>query len=190
MAEKIFPDIPEMVESLRFGGIIIYPTDTIWGIGCDAGNVSAIRKIYDIKDREPDKPLIVLVSDIEMLKDYVDEIHPRIESLLFYHEKPLTVIYDKVHDLPDVLRGPGGSVAIRIAQDDYCREFIREFGKPIVSTSVNRSGEPAPVHFAEISFDLLDAADYVSKHRRKDVFKAKASSIIRFDKNGKIDFLR
>jgi L-threonylcarbamoyladenylate synthase len=190
MTTHPFPDVMQIVESLRFGGVIIYPTDTIWGIGCDAGNVSAIKKVYELKQRVPDKPLIVLVSDLEMLNEYVSGIHPRIEALLFYHEKPLTVIYNQVRGLPDILRGENGSVAIRLVKDPYCRAFIHEFGKPVVSTSVNISETPAPVHFAEISFDLLNAADYVSKYRRDDVFEAKASSIIRFDQNGKITFLR
>lgn len=190
MLNNPFPDIAEIVKSLRFGGVVIYPTDTIWGIGCDATNVAAIKKVYELKNREADKPLIVLVSDLEMLKEYVDDIHPRIESLLFYHEKPLTVIYSKVRDLPDILRSKNGSLGIRIVQDDYCSTFIKDLGKPIVSTSVNISGTPAPVHFAEISFDLLDAVDYISLHRRKDVFEATASSIISFNHNGKINFLR
>jgi L-threonylcarbamoyladenylate synthase len=185
-----FPDIPEIVKAFRFGGVVIYPTDTIWGIGCDATNVAAIKRVYDIKKRTYDKPLIVLVSDIDMLKDHVDEIHPRIESLLHYHAKPLTVIYSNVKAIPDILKGKGATVGIRIVQDEYCKNFIRELGKPIVSTSVNISDTPPPVHFAEISFDLLNAVDYVSKYRRKDVFEAKASSIITFDDQGKINFLR
>lgn len=190
MSEYSFPDINELVESLRFGGIVIYPTDTIWGIGCDATNVAAIQKIYELKNREADKPLIILVSDLDMLKEYVDEIHPRIESLLYFHEKPLTVIYPNVRDLPDILKGENDSVGIRIVQDEYCRTFIKALGKPIVSTSVNLSGTPPPVHFAEISYDLLEAADYVSGYRRKEVFEANASSIITFNHNGKITFLR
>lgn len=190
MSNYSFPDINELVESLRFGGIVIYPTDTIWGIGCDASNVAAIKKIYEIKNREVNKPLIVLVSDLKMLKEYVDDIHPRIESLLFYHEKPLTVIYPGVKILPDILKGDNDSVGIRIVQDEYCRTIIKALGKPIVSTSVNISGTPPPVHFAEISYDLLETADYVSRYRRKEVFEATASSIITFNQNGKINFLR
>jgi len=190
MSNKNFPDIPEIVEALKFGGVAIYPTDTIWGIGCDSSNVSAIKRVYEIKNREHDKPLIVLVSDLEMLHEYVEEIHPRIESLLFFHDKPLTVIYNKVHHIPEILRGDNDSVAIRIVQDEYCQAFIKNLGKPIVSTSVNKSGTTAPVHFAEIGFELLNEVDYVSLHRRNEVFEAKASSIIAFDPNGKINFLR
>jgi L-threonylcarbamoyladenylate synthase len=186
----LYPDIENIVAALNRGGVIIYPTDTIWGIGCDVSNTAAIKRVYEIKEREADKPLIVLVSDLEMLKEYVDNIHPRIESLLHYHEKPLTVIYKEVRDIPEILRGKNGSVGIRIVQDDYCRNFIRKFGRPIVSTSVNKSGQPAPVHFAEIEFDLLNDADYVSQHRRNDKFEAIASKIISFNSNGKIKFLR
>ena len=185
-----FADIDKMVEVLESGGLIIYPTDTIWGIGCDALNETAIQKVYALKERDDKKPLIVLVADLDMLKTYVPDIHPRIESLLFYHEKPLTVIYQNALHFPDILRGEKGSIGVRIVQDAYCREFIGAFGKPIVSTSINLSGEPAPVHFAEISFDMLDRVDYVSMHRRKDVFESNPSSIIRYNASGKITFLR
>lgn len=186
----LYHDLDQIVESLKRGGVIIYPTDTIWGIGCDCMNVAAIERVYELKQRESDKPLILLVSDFEMLKDFVYEIHPRVESLLHFFERPLTVIYNKVNDIPDILRGKNGSVAIRIVQDDYCQKFIRKFGRPIVSTSVNKSGIPAPVHFAEIEYDLLNDADYVSHHRRNDNKPAKASTIISFTNNGKINFLR
>ena len=185
-----FKDLEQIVASLRKGGVIIYPTDTIWGIGCDAMNVAAIKRVYEIKLRKPDKPLIVLVSDLDMLTDYVKEIHPRIETLLHYHENPLTVIYNVVEELPDILRGDKGSVAIRVVKDKYCQEFIRAFGRPIVSTSVNKSGDEPPVHFAEIGYDLLEEADYVSEHRRSEITKARASSIITFSPSGKINFLR
>ena len=185
-----YPDLHKMVETLESGGVIIYPTDTIWGIGCDAFRVDAISRIYRLKEREEDKPFIVLVSDLDMLKVYVPEIHPRIESLLYYHSKPLTVIYNDAYLFPNILRGEKGSVAIRVVQDPYCQSFIRAFGKPVVSTSVNRSGEEPPVHFAEIAYDLLNGVDYVSMHRRKEVFEAQPSSIIRYNHNGKITFLR
>lgn len=186
----MYPDIDQIVESLKRGGVIIYPTDTIWGMGCDCMNKAAIERVYELKQREKDKPLILLVSDFEMLNEYVSEIHPRVDSLLHYFEKPLTVIYNQVNDIPDILRGVNGSVAIRIVQDEYCKNFIKKFGRPIVSTSVNKSGITAPVHFAEIEYDLLQEADYVSMHRRNDTSPSVASTIITFNASGKIKFLR
>jgi len=186
----IFDDLSKIITVLEEGGIIIYPTDTIWGIGCDAFNENAIKKIYSIKEREPDKPFIVLVSDLDMLKRYVGTIHPRIESLLFYHEKPVTVIYRNVPGFPSVLYGEKKSVAVRVVKDKYCQEFIHTFGKPVVSTSVNRSGEEAPQHFKDIHPDLLSQADFVSNYRRNDHTPAKASAIVSFNSSGKLKFLR
>ena len=187
---NMFTDIDNIVDVLHSGGLIIYPTDTIWGIGCDATDESAIQKIYELKQRKAGKPFIVLVSDREMLQDYVSDIHPRVESLLYYHQQPLTIIYKNVINLPEIVRGQKGTVAIRIVQDAYCQEFIRNFGKPIVSTSVNISKDSAPQHFAEISFDLLDQVDYISAHRRTEKMQTKPSTIISYNSNGKINFLR
>ena len=164
-----FPDnLSEISRILADGGVILYPTDTIWGIGCDATREDAIRRIYSIKNREPGKPFIVLVSDVEMLKQYVSQIHPRIETLLTVHTRPLTVIYRKGIHLPDIALGPNGTVAIRICQDDFGRQLIREFGKPLISTSANISEQDFPQHFGDISSQVIEKMDYIVHHRRED----------------------
>lgn len=154
--------------TLNEGGLILYPTDTIWGIGCDATNPEAVEKVYELKNRDRSKPFVLLVSSIDMLKNYVEHVHPRVETLLTHHLQPLTFIYDKAQNLPDCVLGPGGSVAIRIPQDDYCKTLIEEFGKPLVATSANISDEPFPRYFGEISSQVIQGVDFVEKHRQGD----------------------
>lgn len=153
---------------LENGGTILYPTDTIWGIGCDATNAMAVDKIYSLKQRDRSKPFVMLVSSLEMLQDYVVHVHPRIETLLLYHLKPLTIIYEKAKNLPPIMTAPGGSIAIRIPQDEFCRNLIETFGKPLVATSANVSDQPFPSHFGEISSDILQGVDHVVRYRQRD----------------------
>ena len=136
--------LTEIVETLSNGGTILYPTDTIWGLGCDATKVEAVEKIYELKNRPKEKGLVVLVDSHRMLLEYVGYVHPRIETLLSFHIRPLTVIYDKASGLATNALAPDGSVAIRIVQDTFCKEIIRLFGKPIVSTSANISRQSTP----------------------------------------------
>ena len=145
----------EILNALRQGDVILYPTDTIWGIGCDATNETAVNRISEIKNRQPEKGYVILVDSLKMLKQYVGEIHPRVETLLAYHSRPLTIIYDESFALASNVLAPDGSVGIRITQDPFCRELIKQLGKPIVSTSANRSGQPFPSHYGEVSSDIL-----------------------------------
>jgi L-threonylcarbamoyladenylate synthase len=172
------------------GGTILYPTDTIWGIGCDATNAMAIEKIYQIKRRDTNKPFSLLASSIEMVKEYVEHLHPRIETLLLHHVRPLTVVYDKAKNLPVNLLPADGSIAIRIAQDDFCKNLINQFGKPIVATSANVNGEPFPPHFGAISSAIISGVDYVVKQGRKKSDPGEPSVVIRVDEEGEIVFLR
>lgn len=172
------------------GGTILYPTDTIWGIGCDATNETAVDKIHQIKQRDPGKPLSLLVSSIEMARNYVEELHPRVETLLAHHLRPLTVVYNKAKNLPPNLLPADGSIAIRIAQDDFCKNLIAQFGKPIVTTSANLSGEPYPAHFGGISSAIISHVDYVVKQGRSNTQMGEPSVVIKVDKNGEIIFLR
>ena len=182
--------IADITSLLEQGKTILYPTDTIWGIGCDATNPKAIKKIYDIKKRDPKKPLSILVSSIDMLKEYVDDLPPKIETLLSHHIRPLTVIYKKTKNLPDELLPADKSIAIRIAQDAFCQHLIAQFGKPIVSTSANISGEPYPAHFGNISSAVIQAVDYVVRYGRDKMEPAQPSVIITMGENGDIVFLR
>jgi L-threonylcarbamoyladenylate synthase len=188
MSEK--DNLQDIVTILQNGGVIVYPTDTIWGIGCDALNSIAIQKIIDIKSRPAEKSLIILVSNIEMLKQYVVNLHPKIETLLAYHERPITVIYDQIRNLPDINRAPDGSVAIRMVKDIFCYDLIEQLGKPIISTSANLSGEPFPENFGQISSEILSKADYVVKHRQADQSKSEPSMLIKVSAKGELIFLR
>jgi L-threonylcarbamoyladenylate synthase len=167
-------DISEIVRILEEGGIICYPTDTIWGLGCDATNVG----------------YVLLVSDLPMLKTYVPKIHPRIETLLAYHKRPLTVIYERNIGLPPEAKAPDGSAAIRIPVDEFCQTLVGLFGKPIVSTSANISGQPFPTTFGTISSDVLGAVDYVVKHRQEDKEPGEPSAIARLDRHHELEFIR
>lgn len=183
-------DISEIARLLEGGGVICYPTDTVWGIGCDATNEAAIARVSALKGRAPAKGYILLVSDIDMLKRYVPKIHPRLETLLSFHQRPLTVIYERNTGLLPAVKAPDGSVAIRVAQDEFCRELIEALGKPIVSTSANKSGDPFPPTFGAISSEILGAVDYVVKYRQDDKEPHEPSSIAKLDRHQELEFLR
>ncbi|MFK7808639.1 MAG: L-threonylcarbamoyladenylate synthase [Saprospiraceae bacterium] len=182
--------LSELCNVLQKGGTILYPTDTIWGIGCDATNREAIEKINSIKKRDPAKPLSLLASSIDMVKEYVEEMHPRVETLLAHHNRPLTVVYNRAKNLPDNLVPTNGSIAIRIARDEFCKNLINKFGKPIVTTSANINGEPFPAHFGAISSAVISNVDYIAKQGRNNMEPGEPSVIIKVEKNGEIVFLR
>jgi len=171
-------------------GIILYPTDTIWGLGCDATNQVAVERVYNLKQRDRSNPFVLLVDSIEMLKEYVVALHPRLETLMMYHTRPMTVIYEQAKNLPPNVVGSEGSVAIRVAHDSFCRHLIRAVGKPLVATSANISNQPFPAIFGEISSQVIQGVDYVTKHRRTDKTPKKPSVIVRYDGKGELVFLR
>ncbi len=175
---------------LERGGTILFPTDTIWGIGCDACNPDAIEKIYALKKRDRSKPFILLADSVDMIKQYVQQVHPRIDTLLLHHIRPLTVIYEQARNLPDLAIAADGSVAFRVPQDAYCRALIQSFGKPIVATSANISNEPFPNKFGAISSAVIQGVDYVVKNARKEEIEAQPSAIVRLDQRGELEFLR
>ncbi len=183
-------DISEISRLLLEGGIICYPTDTIWGIGCDATNPTAIERISLLKGRTPEKGYVLLVSTIEMLKRYVPKIHPRLETLLSFHQRPLTIIYDRSVGLPSLVKAPDGSVAIRVAQDEFCRELIENIGRPLVSTSANTSGTPFPPTYGAISSEILGGVDYVVKYRQDSKEPHEPSSVAKLDRHMELEFLR
>lgn len=191
MEDRIWEiELPEALSVLEKGGVILYPADTIWGIGCDATNPKAIEKIYKIKNRPHSSPLIILVDSIAMLKSYAKRVHPRVETLLSMHVQPLTIIYDHVKGLPDILYSDKKTIAIRVVRDTFCQELIRQFGKPIVSTSANVSGEPWPKGFGEISSDILKSANYIVRYRREEKNTGEPSVIATYNSKGTLDFLR
>lgn len=183
-------DMNEAVKTLQKGGVILYPTDTIWGIGCSALDAEAIARIYKIKKRDPDKPFIVLMSDLDMLKHHVTKMHPRIETLLTLHHRPLTVIYPEVTELPETVKSEKGTVAIRITQDPFCKTLIDKIGFPIISTSANIAGDSYPQGFGEISLKILKKVDYVVKHRQSERYTGVPSVIAQYNYKGQLEFLR
>ncbi len=181
----------EILAVLRRGDTILYPTDTIWAIGCDATNEDAVQRLIKIKGKKPEKGYILLVDSLEMLKKYVQGVHPRVQTLLSYHSRPLTIVYDEAQNVATNAYAADGSVAIRIVQDAFCRELIRQFGKPIIKTSANIAGEKYPTHFGEISSDILEKIGKVIRLKQDKKEQNEPSIIARFNEEiGELDFLR
>lgn len=183
-------DIKDSLIALRKGGIILYPTDTIWGLGCDATNSFAVENINRIKSRSENKSLLILVDGEQMLERYVRDIPEIVFELASVSDNPLTIIYPNGKNLAAGVCSDDGSVGIRICRDKFCSELISRFRKPIVSTSANFSGKPAPENFDEIDQAIVDAVDYVVKYRQKDRHKHPASPVIKVEQNGTIKILR
>jgi len=183
-------DIKSALNTLREGGVILYPTDTIWGLGCDATNQDAVEKIYKIKKRRESKSLIILVNGFTMLERYVRNIPEVAGEILDVSDKPLTIIYPEGKNLAPGVCNEDGSVGIRICSDDFCNELITRFRKPVISTSANYSEAPSPSHFSEIEDEIIRSADYVVKYRQTDTNKNTPSSIIKVDDNGVIKIIR
>jgi L-threonylcarbamoyladenylate synthase len=181
--------ILEAVENLKKSKIILYPTDTVWGTGCDATNIKAVEKIYKIKKRSESKSLIILVDGWEMLQKYVDVIPAKVSCILKGSSKPTTVIYNSPNGLARNVIAQDNTVAIRIVNEGFSHELIREFGKPIVSTSANISGKPSPKNFNEINPTLLDSVDYIVNLPLENN-KGITSQIVKVYSDGKIEFLR
>lgn len=182
-------EISRSVEKIKSGKVIVYPTDTIWGIGCDATNQKAVDKIYKIKNRPGSKSMIILVKDFEMLKNYIIDVPEKIEDFLRSATKPTTVIYKNPKDLAPNVIASDNTVAIRIVQNEFCNALINEFGKPIVSTSANLSGMPSPSSFNEIDPLLLKQVDYIVNLPAIET-KNTASQIIRLNDSDEVEFLR
>lgn len=183
-------DISEIVQILQNGGLICYPTDTVWGIGCDPTNEAAIAKLNELKGGPPDKGYVLLVDSLEMLKTYAPKIHPRIETLLSFHTRPLTILYDRTVGLPASVKAPDSTVAIRVATDDFCLALIKAFGKPLVSTVAAKKGMPFPPTFGGVSSEILGGVDYVVKHRQNDKEPQEPSSIAKLDRHLELEFVR
>jgi len=188
--EKFGSDIINSINVLQKGGIILYPTDTIWGIGCDATNANAIKRIYQLKKREEKKSMIILVADEIMINNYV--LHPskKIIEFLSTQNKPTTAIFENAINLPRELINADGSIAIRIVKDEFCKMLIQHLKKPLVSTSANISGDASPENFSMISPKIKSGVDYIVQHRQDDLQIFQPSSIIKLDKNNEIERIR
>jgi len=190
MTSEFSEDIRKALTVLRAGGVILYPTDTIWGLGCDATNAAAVKKIYDIKRRPDSKSLIVLVNSVAMLTRYIDNPPDVAMQMVELSDKPLTVIYDKGRGLAQGVASADGSIGARICSEPFCDELITALRKPIISTSANISGENAPALFDEIDSEIIDAVDYVCLYRQGDRTRAEASPVIKVSEKGIIKILR
>lgn len=186
----------EALEVLRKGGVILYPTDTVWGLGCDATNPEAVARIYEIKKRSDSKSLVLLASDLDMVARYIREIPDMAIQLVEVNDKPMTIIYpgaltgQECRGLAHNTVAQDGSVGIRIPVVDFCRDLVHRFGRPIVSTSANISGEPTPRKFADIPQQIKDAVDFIVDPSLERNSTGSASSIIKVGLDGTIDIIR
>lgn len=183
-------DITNSLAALRKGGIILYPTDTIWGLGCDATNADAIQKIYGLKKREEKKSMIIALATYDDIKNYVSHPSKKIIDFISAQKNPTTAIFKNAINLPPQLINEDGSIAIRIIKDDFCETLIKQFGKPLISTSANISGEAHPKNFKEINSAIKNGVDYIVQHRQNEIEVRPPSSIIKLNGMDQIEKIR
>lgn len=182
-------EINNCIKELKEGNLILYPTDTVWGIGCDATNEEAVKKVYDLKKRADSKALICLVAHQAMLERHVKEVPEVAYDIMDFAQKPTTIVFDSPKGVAKNLIAEDNTLAIRVASDKFCQYLINKFGKPIVSTSANISGDPTPNHFKEISSEIIKGVDYVVSLNH-DKTMIKPSSIIKLENNGMVKIIR
>lgn len=183
-------DIERALTVLKNGGIILYPTDTIWGIGCDATNASAVKRIYALKKRSDSKAMIILAATDKGVQGYVRNPSQHIFQYLKSTSKPTTVIYMHAINLPAELLAEDDSVAIRIVNNDFCKELITRLNRPLVSTSANISGDASPANFSEVSAEIKNGVDYIVNYRQNDLTPHQPSSIVRLNNDNSIQVIR
>lgn len=183
-------EIDNALKALKKGGTILYPTDTVWGIGCDATNSKAISKVYKLKSRSESKSLIILVDHISRIQDYVEILPRQVEDLINNYHKPLTIVFPKAKKLAKNLIPSDGSIAIRVVKHKFCQELIKQFGKPIVSTSANVSGTPTPIIFREIPDVIKAKVNYVVDVDQDNIRPSSPSTVIKIDEDGNYEILR
>ena len=189
-AEMIDSEVKKAAKVLGSGGIILYPTDTIWGIGCDATRLETVQLIYALKQRDDSKSMLVLVNGLRMLKQYLHTVRPEALELIAKAEKPTTIIYPGARKLASNLLAADGSVGIRITSDPFCKKLIELTGKPIVSTSANISGEQSPAAFHKIKTPIREQIDYVVNWRQDETATSAPSAVIKLEDDGTITTLR
>jgi len=183
-------DIKKAVEVLRAGGVILYPTDTIWGIGCDATNRDAVDSIYKIKKRDDSKSMLVLIDNPGKLNSYIDTVPDIAWDLIEMSDKPLTIIYPGAKNLAANLVASDGSVGIRVTNEEFSKTLCKRFRLPLVSTSANVSGYPSPVNFSDVSEEIKEQVDYIVNYRQEETVKAVPSGIIKIGINGEVTVIR
>jgi L-threonylcarbamoyladenylate synthase len=190
MNSGFLDDLIQTLEVLKSGGVILYPTDTIWGIGCDATNVLAVNRVYEIKRRADVKSMLILLENVNLLNSYVTEVPEIAWDLIEVSDKPLTIIFPNAKNLATNLIATDRSIGIRITKEQFTQQLIQRFRKPIVSTSANISGQRTPRNFYEISEEIKNAVDYVVRYRRDDLSISTPSSIIKLGTRGEIKIIR
>lgn len=183
-------EVEKAVTVLKSGGVMLYPTDTIWGLGCDATNEAAVEKIYTIKSRPETKSLIILIAEVRDLLHYVAAPDPAVSGYLEQQTKPTTIVFENAIGLAPNVVAADGSVAIRIVNDDFCRHFIKRLRKPVVSTSANESGKPAPQTFSGILPFVKKAVDHIVQWRQNETVPAKPSRLVKWNNDGTVTVLR
>ncbi len=183
-------DIKKCVAVLQQGGVILYPTDTVWGLGCDALNAAAVEKVFEIKQRPKEKSMIVLLADAKDILPYVAAPHPDIIAIVEAFEQPTTVIYDNALEFPENVIAADGSLAIRVTTDAFCKALIKRYRRPIVSTSANLSGMPTPATFSMVDAQIVAGVDYVVQHRQDDNTIKSPSRLIKINDEGAAQVLR
>lgn len=190
MTEAMKLEISKCLDVLHAGGIILYPTDTIWGIGCDATNPEAVAKVYTLKSRADSKSMIILLDQPGRLPAYIREVPPQAYELMELSEEPLTIVLDGAKNVASNLVAEDGSIGVRIVMDEFCKNLISRLRKPIVSTSANTSGEAAPAGYSEISEKIKSGVDYIVGLRQEERTAKKPSTILKLGLNGEIKFIR
>ena len=183
-------DLKNALDIMKKGGVILYPTDTIWGIGCDATNTKAVERIYQIKKREDSKSMLIIVDEAWRVSDFIKEVPEISLQLIEVADTPLTIIYAGAKGISPKLISTDGSIGIRVSSDEFCRKLVGSLNKPIVSTSANISGNPSPQNYDEISEEIINSVDYVVKWRQEEKGKSKPSSIIKIGTGGEIEIIR
>lgn len=183
-------DIRKAIEVLKQGGLILYPTDTIWGIGCDATNEEAVQKVYELKKRLDSKSMLVLIDNPANLQAYVREVPDIAWDLIDLSDKPLTIIYDGAKNLAPNLIAPDGSIGIRVTDELFSNALCRQFRRPIVSTSANISGDSPPLRFSHVKPEIKNGVDYIVSYRQKEKEEARPSGIVKLAKDGTIHVIR
>lgn len=183
-------EVNKALEVLKVGGLILYPTDTIWGIGCDATNAEAVDKVFQLKGRSAEKSLIVLLDSDNKLQSYVKEVPEIAYDLIEFAENPLTIIYSGAKNLAPNAIAADGSIGIRIVKHEFCSQLLQRFRKPIISTSANLSGQSSPASFIDISQEIKDGVDYVVNWEQDVISDSKPSTIMKLEPGGKFSFIR
>jgi len=183
-------DIKQCMRVLNEGGVILYPTDTVWGLGCDAMNEQAVEKVFAVKQRPKEKSMIVLLAEARDVLQYVAAPHPDIIGIIDSFERPTTVVYDNALGFPDNVVNKDGSIAIRVTTDPFCKSLIKRLKRPIISTSANLSGEPTAAIYPQINKQIIEQVAYTVRYRRDDERIAAPSRLVRINDDGSLDVLR